>query len=90
MIPRRAASQSHEDHQADMARWMGYLDTAALNRDHDPLHHALAGWLGIPSHAMRQAAGEALTSDEAMLASLEEEAVLHVQRWMNHAGGTVP
>ena len=54
------------------------------------LHRALAGFLGVESHAMRMAAGEELTERETHLAGIEEEAVLHCQRWLHHAGGTAP
>jgi hypothetical protein len=77
-------------HQAATARWMGYPNAAAMNRDHDALHRALCAWLGVTSHAIRDAAGVPLTREEATLAALEEDAVLHVQRFMRHAGAGVP
>lgn len=73
--------------QAATARWMGYPDAAAMNRDHDPLHEALCRWLGIPSHAMLAARGEA---HDGALAAMEEDAVLHLQRFMVNAGAGVP
>ena len=68
-----------EQHQAETAAWMGYGDAAAMNAAHDPLHRALCGWLGVPSHSMACAAGE---PHDAELAAYEEAAVLHVQRLM--------
>lgn len=87
--PRPSPDRSHDEHQADMAAWMG-TSVHAMNEAHDPLHRALAGFLGVESHAMRMAAGEALTEQEAYHAGIEEEAVLFCQRWMHVAGGTVP
>ena len=75
------------ERQAATARWMGYPDADAMNAAHDPLHRALCRWLGIPSHSLRNAAGE---PHDAALAALEEDAVLHVQRFMAHAGAGVP
>ena len=74
------------EHQADTAQRLGYGDDVeAMNRDHDPLHRALCAWLGVPSLAMRMAAGLDLTEAEAALAALEEDAVLAVQRFKRAA-----
>jgi hypothetical protein len=95
-MPHRAAhpsqreGQSFDEHQNEMARWCGYPDAAALNADHDRLHVAMAFWLGVTSNAMRMAVGADLTREEAELAGMEEDAVLSVQRYMRHAGGSVP
>lgn len=89
MIPQRRDGQSFEDHQADMAEWLG-TDVATMNRDHDRLHASLCHWLGIPSHSLRHAAGEKLTNPEYGLAMLEEQAVLHTQRLIVMAGTQVP
>ena len=72
-----------------MATWLG-TTVEAMDRDHDPLHHALCAWLGITSQSMRVAAGERLTEQEHELAGYEEEAVLYLQRYLGHAGGEVP
>ncbi|WP_146049641.1 hypothetical protein [Novosphingobium sp. HII-3] len=87
--PRPSPDRSHDEHQNDMAAWMR-TTVDAMNRAHDPLHRALAGFLGVESHALRMAAGEELTEREAHLAGIEEEAVLFCQRWLHQAGGTVP
>lgn len=75
--------------KAQTAAWMGYpaglVGIAALDRDHDPLHQRLCEWLGVRSHSMRDAAGEPLTHDERTLAAIEEDAVLNVQRFIQHA-----
>jgi hypothetical protein len=68
--------------QARTAEWLG-CSVEQMNRDHDGLHHALCGWLGVPSHSMADAAGE---SFDGNLAALEETAVLHLQRFANLAG----
>lgn len=77
-------------HQAATARWMGYPDADAMNAAHDPLHRSLCRWLGVTSHAMREAAGESLTREEQTLANMEEDAVMHLQRFIVHAGARVP
>ena len=87
MIPHRAPNEPFEAHQNAMAAWMGADSVAVMNALHDPLHAALCGWLGVPSHALAEAAGE---PHDQHLASLEEEAVLHVQRFMTHAGVALP
>lgn len=86
MIPARRPFQSFDDHQAEVAAWMG-CDVNTMNRDHDPLHHALCDWLGVESEAMKDAAGE---PHDAELAGIEEEAVLMAQRLMVRGGGRMP
>lgn len=87
--PRQKPGQSLDQHQAEMARWMG-VSVETMNRVHDPRHHALCAMLGLPSQSMRQAAGEDMTAKDYHLASLEEQAVLNVQRFMHQAGGKLP
>lgn len=74
-------------HQAETAKWMGYPSAVEMNRDHDPLHESLCRWLGVPSHSMACARGE---PHDAALASFEEDAVLHLQRFMAHIKAGVP
>ena len=87
--PRQKPGQSLEQHQAEMARWMG-VNVDTMNRAHDPLHRALCAMLGISSQSMRQAAGEDMTPRDYHHAGLEEEATLYVQRFMHLAGGKLP
>lgn len=69
--------------QAETAEWMGYGDdVAAMNRDHDPLHARLCAWAGTDSVSLRIARGEDVTVVEQEIAWREEDAVLHVQRWL--------
>lgn len=71
--------------KATTAQWMGYgQDIAEMDRCHDWWHKALAKWLGLPSFSMRVAAGEDLSHDERVLAGLEEDAVLMLQRYVQH------
>lgn len=78
-------------HQRETAALLGYGDDVdAMNADHDPLHRALCRWLGVTSHAMRDAAGEQMTPEEHTLAALEEDAVLKVQKFMRACGAAVP
>ena len=85
------AEPQHDDAQAQTARDLGYGDdVAAMTRDHDPLHVALAKWLGLPaSYSLRMAAGE-LPEAERWLAELEEAAVMAVQRFVRMAGIGIP
>jgi hypothetical protein len=78
---------SHDAQQAATARWMGYPDAEAMNAQHDPLHHAVCEWLGVPSHSMLCAHGQ---DHNAKLAAIEEDAVLHLQRLLAHHGVGVP
>lgn len=80
MTPHLAAQQ------AATARWMGYETADELNQHHDPLHRALAEWAGVPSHAMLDADNR---PHDGTLAALEEDAVLRVQRWLQHARAPV-
>ena len=76
--------------QAETAAWCGYTGPDAvdqMNAEHDPLHAALCAWLGLTSHSLRMAAGEALTGQEQALAAYEEDAVLHVQRFREMSRG---
>lgn len=69
------------------ARALGYGDDVrAMCEDHDLLHARLCAALGLPSHALRMAAG---LEHDPHLARLEEDAVLAVTRWAN-AGGVTP
>lgn len=79
--------------KATTAEWMGYGDDiAALDAHHDPLHVEMAAWLGLPSLSLKEASGEALSGPERVLAGLEEDAVLMVQRYVQHmrVAGYVP
>jgi hypothetical protein len=87
--PQLRPGQTLEQHQAEVAAWAGYGSVDELNRDHDPMHAALATLFGVTSYALRHAAGEKLTNEEMVLAVLEETAVLYCQRWIAHAGGKV-
>lgn len=72
----------------ETAAWMGYDTIEAMDRDHDNLHMALAGALGVQSYSLAEASGAKLSESEQELAWAEENAVLHVQRWMRMAGVT--
>lgn len=87
--PRQQPGQSFEDHQADMARWMG-VSVEAMNKWHDRTHEALCRLFGLPSQSLRHARGEDMTPRDYHLAGLEEEATLYVQRFMHLAGGKLP
>lgn len=87
--PRHRPFQSFEEHQAEMATWLG-TTVDEMNRSHDRWHVSLAKWLGATSHALRMAAGAPLSREEAELAGLEEDAVLSVQRYARRAGVEVP
>lgn len=71
--------------KATTAEWCGYgADIAAMDAAHDPLHALLASALGLPSLSLRIASGEALSGPERMLAGLEEDAILMLQRYVQH------
>lgn len=75
--------------KAETAAWMGYpaglAGIAEMDRDHDPLHQRLCDWLGIRSTSMMIARGEPVTGAEQRLAGYEEDAVLHLQRFIQRA-----
>lgn len=68
------------------AKWMGYDTVEAMDRDHDPLHTAIAAIFGVTSHSMRVARGEKVNHDDWTLGNYEEEAVLNLQRWLRKIG----
>lgn len=81
MIPSRRDGQSFDDHQTEVAAWLG-CSVENMNKEHDALHQELCGAFGVVSQALRDADGEALTDAERRIAGLEEQAVLYVQRWL--------
>ena len=83
--PTRRPDQSHDDHQREVAAWVG-CDVQTLNEDHDPLHAALCAWLQVRSHSLACARGEPFDRE---MADIEEEAVLCVQRLAAHHGVAV-
>lgn len=80
-IPSRQPGQSFDAHQAEVAAWLG-CTVERMNADHDALHEELCGAFGVESRAMRDARGEVINEADRHIANLEEEAVLHVQRWL--------
>lgn len=80
--------RTFDEAQIDTARDLGYgEDVDAMNRDHDPLHVALCGWLGVPCVALPGGSAAAVGSDVAMI---EETAVMAVQKLMRAHGAKVP
>lgn len=77
--PPKQGTLSFEQHQQEMANWLGASDVKEMNAFHDNLHEALAEWLAIPSYALMP---EETKPQE--LAALEEVAVLHLQRFIHH------
>jgi hypothetical protein len=72
------------DHQRALAEWMGYPTLRQMNADHDKFHEWLADWMSDSSRSLAVARGEKLSERDYMLACLEEEAVLHLQRFVAH------
>lgn len=66
----------------DLATWMGYNTIEEMDKDHDDLHTRLCEAFDVPSYSMIIANGGTLPHDEYCLANYEEDAVLHVQRWL--------
>lgn len=75
--------------KATTAAWMGYppglAGIAQMDAAHDSLHASLCDWLGIRSTSLMIARGEPVTGDQQRLAGHEEDAVLHVQKFIQHA-----
>jgi hypothetical protein len=67
--------------QEAMAKWMG-CSVETMNMDHDKLHQMLADLLRLPSLSLIIAKGKRLSQEETALACLEEDAVLHLQRYI--------
>ena len=82
----RVEAVAHDtDAYRETARRLGYGDDVArLNREHDPLHAALAAWLGLPcSPTLRNVADG---GGNGPLFRLEETAVCAVQTFANALG----
>lgn len=69
------------DEQAAMAEWMG-CSVEKMNRCHDRLHRWIADRVGHPSYSLLASQGEHLTPEENAVAAVEEESVLHLQRYI--------
>lgn len=82
--PIQRPDQSFASHQSEMANWMGAPSVAEMNRVHDPLHAELSQWMGATSYSLLLAQGVDLPPNLRRLAELEEVAVLHTQRWLQH------
>lgn len=74
--------------KAQTAAWMGYppglAGIVAMDRLHDQIHKELAATFGLPSLSMRIAEGQRLDGPNQILAGIEEDAALMVQRWVQH------
>lgn len=66
--------------------WMGYETISAMDDHHDPLHQILCDTAGVTSFSLLEARGETLSQREQELAWAEENAVLHLQRWLRMHG----
>jgi hypothetical protein len=84
--PVRRPGQTFHAHQQETADWLG-CTVEQMNADHDRLHGELTKWTGRNSYALRMGRGESLTARQRVLADLEENAVLHLQRYMVAVGG---
>jgi hypothetical protein len=91
-MPEPQFANGHPLDKAELAEWMKYPSTQAMDAQHDAVHRRLCSALGLPSYSLRLASGEPLTETERDLARCEEAAVLHVQRWMQWlaAAGIAP
>jgi hypothetical protein len=81
IFPAHELKPGFVDDQAAMARWMG-CSVETMNMDHDRLHELLADLVDMPSLSLQIARGESLSKEETALASLEEDAVLHLQKYV--------
>jgi hypothetical protein len=71
--------------QEETAEWMGYPSVEAMNIEHDDLHRKLCAWLGLPSYSLLIAEGHQVSHEQATLAAYEEDAVLNLQRFIQHS-----
>lgn len=73
--------------KAQTAAWMGYppglKGIVAMDLSHDDWHRAVCAWLGVPSHSMMVAEGDSEANQR--LAGHEEDLVLHLQKFVQHA-----
>ena len=70
----------------ETAEWMGYETTEAMDAVHDKLHEFLCQMFGVHSYSLMEAEGIELSDEDKPLAWAEENAVLHVQRWLRMTG----
>lgn len=79
-----------DQHQEAVARWMGYDSAEEMNLDHDTLHQMVARQFNVYSFALAKSRGGTLDAEQEFLAALEEDAILHLQRYLTHARRGVP
>lgn len=80
-----ALSQPEPTPQEEMAKLLGYDSVDAMNSEHDPLHARVELVFGQKSWALAAAAGQKLTPDQQELATMEEVAVLCLQRYLQRS-----
>jgi hypothetical protein len=67
--------------QEETARWLG-CSIEQMNADHDRLHAWFADATGQHSYSLDLAAKRPLTLEQHILANLEEDAILNIQRYL--------
>jgi hypothetical protein len=72
----------HSSSQEETAEWMGYDSVEDMNADHDKLHEWLCDVAKMYSYSLAVRDGLPLTDKQKEIAWYEEDAVLHVQRWL--------
>jgi hypothetical protein len=75
---------SHPSDKAELAKWMGYDNVEQMDAEHDGLHYILTQSFNLPSYSLAIANGLELSHEEWMIANYEEDAVLYLQRWLQH------
>jgi hypothetical protein len=77
-LPPAQGDLSYEDHQKEMAEWLGAPSVGDMNLTHDRFHKILCKWLRIESWALNP------SLQGTKEAEYEELAVLHLQRFLFH------
>lgn len=68
----------------ELAKWMGYDSVEEMDDEHDITHELLCEWGNVMSYSHAVRDGYTLTDEQYRIAAMEEQAVLLVQRWLQH------
>ena len=63
---------------------MGYDSVEEMDEDHDLTHEAICERLGVRSYSLAVRDGLTLTDEQYRIATMEEQAILCIQRWLQH------
>lgn len=70
--------------EEELAQWMGYDSVEEMDEDHNLTHEAICEQLGVRSYSLAVRDGLTLNDEQYRIAAMEEQAIIHIQRWLQH------